>query len=273
MRPIFLEMSAFGPFANKTQVDFSCLGKGGIYLITGDTGAGKTTVFDAITFALYGEASGINRESTMFRSKYASPDVPTYVRLTFECHGKEYTVERNPAYERPAKKGGGYTTEAAGSCLTMPDGSVISKNADVIAALKDILVIDKNQFTRIAMIAQGDFLKLLVASTKERQEIFRNIFKTDNYKLLQEKLRERENKARSDYERNSHVLKTTVSDINCGENEDFASALEEIVASDTLSIRDAKELAVKITLSDRESLDILDKSLAESEAELKEIIA
>ena len=121
MRPIKLTMSAFGPYASQTILDLDKLGTSGLYLITGDTGAGKTTIFDAITFALYGEASGDNRESTMFRSKYANADTPTEVELTFVYAGKEYYIKRNPEYERPKTRGEGFTIEKANAELHYPD--------------------------------------------------------------------------------------------------------------------------------------------------------
>ena len=115
MRPIKLEITAFGPYVGSKEtpvtVDFEKLGREGLYLITGDTGAGKTTIFDAITFALYGEASGENREPKMLRSKYAAGDIPTAVELTFEYRDKVYTIRRNPDYERPKSRGEGMTSE------------------------------------------------------------------------------------------------------------------------------------------------------------------
>ena len=111
MRPIKLTVSAFGPYAGKTVLDLDKLGENGLYLITGDTGAGKTTIFDAITYALYGEASGDNREASMFRSKYADANTPTEVELVFTYAGKTYTAKRNPEYERPKSRGEGYTTQ------------------------------------------------------------------------------------------------------------------------------------------------------------------
>ena len=190
MRPLKLTMSAFGPYAGLTEIDFEALGRSGLYLITGDTGAGKTTIFDAITFALYGEASGSSRDTTMLRSKYADPDTPTEVTLRFAYGGKEYTVKRNPDYDRPAKRGSGTVRRPADAELCYPDGRQVSKVRDVNAAIREILGIDRSQFSQIAMIAQGDFLKLLLANTKERQDIFREIFHTGYYRVFQDRLKE-----------------------------------------------------------------------------------
>lgn len=190
MRPLNLTMSAFGPYAGQTTVDFSVLGTSGLYLITGDTGAGKTTIFDAITYALYGEASGESRESSMLRSKYAAPETPTFVDLTFLNGGKTYTVRRNPEYTRPKTRGTGTTVQKADAELTMPDGRIITKARDVTAAVTDIVGVDREQFARIAMIAQGEFRKLLLAQTDERKAIFRQIFHTGQYQALQNRLKE-----------------------------------------------------------------------------------
>ena len=122
MRPVKLTMSAFGPYAATTVIDFEKLGENGLYLITGDTGAGKTTIFDAITYALFGEASGSNRDPSMMRSKYASPDTVTEAELIFTYGGEQYTVKRNPEYERPKSRGTGTTTQPAGAELKYPDG-------------------------------------------------------------------------------------------------------------------------------------------------------
>ena len=119
MRPIKLEISGFGPYAEKTVLDLEALGNSGLYLITGDTGAGKTTIFDAITYALYGSASGVNRDDdSMLRSKYASLDTPTYVELVFDYAGKRYTINRNPSYTRQAKRGGGVAQQPANAVFT-----------------------------------------------------------------------------------------------------------------------------------------------------------
>lgn len=189
MRPLTLRISAFGPYSGETEIDFRKLGTGGLYLITGDTGAGKTTIFDAITYALYGNPSGSNREVSMLRSKYADPSTPTEVELVFSYYGKEYRIRRNPEYERANKRGQGTTKQIANAEIIYPDGRVVTKIKDVDQAVREIMGIDRNQFCQIAMIAQGDFLKLLLAPTKERMEIFRHIFKTKLFWDLQERLK------------------------------------------------------------------------------------
>ena len=189
MRPLKLTMSAFGPYAGETRLDLSRLGEGGLYLITGDTGAGKTTIFDAITYALYGEPSGDSRDSSMLRSKYAAPDVKTFVELTFRYRGKTYRVKRNPEYLRPKARGEGMTSQKAEAELELPDGTVVTRVREVTEKITEIIGIDREQFTRIAMIAQGDFLKLLLADTAERIGIFRKLFRTGRYHDLQERLK------------------------------------------------------------------------------------
>lgn len=190
MRPLKLTVSGFGPYAGTQELDFSRLGTGGLYLITGDTGAGKTTIFDAITYALFGEASGDSRDASMLRSKYAAPDTPTYVELTFDYGGKSYQVRRSPEYTRAKARGTGNTKQAATAELIYPDGNVVTKLKEVNTAIRDIIGLTRAQFSQIAMISQGDFRKLLQAGTEERQKIFRDIFRTKFYDLLQSKLKE-----------------------------------------------------------------------------------
>ena len=189
MRPLKLTLSAFGPYAAETVLDLAQLGRGGLYLVTGDTGAGKTTLFDAITYALYDHSSGGVREGAMLRSKYAEPGTPTFVELEFEVRGQSCTVRRNPEYLRPKARGEGFTTEKADACLTYADGRPpVTRAKDVTAAVVDIIGLDYNQFSQIAMIAQGQFTRLLNASTEERSKIFRKLFRTQPYQRLQERL-------------------------------------------------------------------------------------
>lgn len=190
MKPLTLLMSAFGPYAGETEIDFERFGGQGLYLITGDTGAGKTTIFDAIAFALYGEASGDVRRADMFRSKYAKDEVPTFVRFTFAYRGKRYSIRRNPDYMRPKGRGKGLTLQRAEAELIYPDGrDPVTKAKEVTRAVTELIGLDRRQFTQIAMIAQGDFQKLLLAGTEERIGIFRQIFKTGLYQRLQEQLK------------------------------------------------------------------------------------
>ena len=218
MRPLNLIMSAFGPYAGEETIDFEKLGKSGLYLITGDTGAGKTTIFDAITFALYGEASGNNRESSMLRSKYADPDRPTFVTLTFSYAGKQYTVTRKPEYERAKSRGTGTTKQAAEAELICPDGRSVTKQREVTAAIQNILGIDRNQFSQIAMIAQGDFLRLLLAETKDRQAIFREIFHTGYYQVFQERLKDDVRELSRECENERRSIRQYISGMRCAED-------------------------------------------------------
>jgi exonuclease SbcC len=202
------------------------LGEGGLYLICGDTGAGKTTIFDAISFSLFGEASGENREAVWLRSKYAAPAEPTFVRLKFLYRGEEYLVERNPEYQRPAKRGDKMTVERANAALTFPDGRVLEGARPVTQAVEELLGLDRQQFARIAMIAQGDFMKLLLADTAERSEIFRRLFDTGRFARLQERLQQETAAARQEYEGARAGLLQTASGIKAPEKSLLGSAMQ-----------------------------------------------
>lgn len=222
MRPLRLIISAFGPYAGKTELDLSVLGSCGFYLITGDTGAGKTTLFDAIVFALYGEPSGEIRETSMLRSKYALTDMDTYVEMTFAYNGNEYHISRNPEYLRPKKRGEGLTSQKADASLTYPDGRVVTGSPQVTNEIKELIGIGRSQFTQIAMIAQGDFLKLLIASTRERREIFRQVFQTKNFETLQSRLKNEASRLGSKYRGIQKSIELYIDGILC----DFGDLLE-----------------------------------------------
>lgn len=209
MRPISLELAAFGPYAGRVTLDMARLGESGLYLICGDTGAGKTTIFDAISFVLFGEASGNAREAVWLRSKYADPATPTYVKMRFVYHGDEYEIERNPEYERPAKRGDKTAVERPNAALEFPDGRRITGSRPVTQAVEQLLGLEREQFARIAMIAQGDFMKLLLADTQERGEIFRRLFATEKYARLQERLSEETRRAAQAYEQTRTALLAT----------------------------------------------------------------
>lgn len=219
MRPILLKMTAFGPYAGSVELPMQQLGTSGLYLISGDTGAGKTTIFDAICFALFGEASGSNRESSMFRSKYADENVKTVVELTFEQKGKEYFVCRTPEYERPAKRGEGMKTEKATAEFRSPDKAILTKIKEVNDAIRELLGMNREQFSQISMLAQGDFLKLLLADTKQRQGIFRDIFKTEPFQRFQNLLDEENKAAEAEYKDVQKRIQKEIADIVCEEEE------------------------------------------------------
>ncbi len=189
MRPLKLVMTGFESYKEKTEIDFEKLGTQGLYLITGDTGAGKTTIFDAITFALYGSPSGGDRSVEMLRSHFADENTPTRVELDFEVNGKKYHIVRNPEYERKALRGEGITVEAAGASLQCENQEPISGLSKVNQEIEKLLNLRKEQFCSIAMIAQGRFQQLLLSKKDEKEKIFRELFHTEKYERLQNQLK------------------------------------------------------------------------------------
>ena len=256
MRPLELTMSAFGPYAGTVVLDFERLGRSGLYLITGDTGAGKTTIFDAITFALFGEPSGDSRDAGMMRSQYAAPDTRTEVKLIFDYAGKRYEVRRNPAYSRPKTRGEGFTSETAAAELKYPDGHIVTKTKEVDRAVTEILGIDRNQFSQIAMLAQGDFRKLLKAGTDERKKIFQKLFHTEKYQILQDRLSEKEKALGKELEQIYAGIRQYISSIACDED-------------DVLSLEADK--AKKDQLPMDEVMSLLDRLIDAGEKESREI--
>ncbi len=270
MRPIKLTVSAFGPYAGETVLDMDKLGSNGLYLITGDTGSGKTTIFDAITYALYGEASGENRDSNMLRSKYAHEDTPTEVELIFEYAGKRYIVKRNPEYERPLKRGSGTTKQKADAQLIYPNGRVVAKTKDVTNAIQDIMGIDRNQFSQIAMIAQGDFLKLLLAPTEERKQIFRQIFKTGLFQELQDRLKSESTRLNNEYTELKRSVDQYVESLTPVSDHGLDSDWNKAKAGD-LPIAETIDLVEKALLQDKKTKENLDKQIAELDEKIADI--
>ena len=188
MKPLVLTMSAFGPYAGVCTVDFTKLGGRGLFLITGDTGAGKTTIFDGVSYALFGETSGSSRGGEGLRSDFASPGTETYVSLTFEHRGERYAVRRSPEYSRPKLRGEGVTRQPASAELIYPDGRTAAKVGEVTRCVEELLRLNYRQFKQIGMLAQGEFLRLLLAGSDERADIFRRIFDTGTYRRIQQEL-------------------------------------------------------------------------------------
>ena len=252
MRPLKLTIAGFGPYAGTQELDFTKLGQSGLYLISGDTGAGKTTIFDAITFALYGSASGESRKADMLRSKYAKDTDPTFVELTFTYDGKEYTVRRNPEYTRAKARGAGTTKQAADAQFTYPDGRTVTKVKDVDRAVQEVIGLTRDQFSQICMISQGEFRKLLQADTKERQNIFRDIFGTGLYDTLQKELKVQASQVKAQREQAAASIRQYVDGIAC--HEDSLLSLE---------VKKAQNGELLTT----EVLELLDRLLAEDSAQ------
>ena len=270
MRPLRLTLSAFGPYAAETTLELEKLGKGGLYLVTGDTGAGKTTLFDAITYALYDHSSGGVREGAMLRSQYADPKTPTFVELEFEVNGARYTVRRNPEYPRPKARGEGLTTEKADATLTYADGRPpVTKARDVNAAVLDILGLDYNQFCQIAMIAQGQFTKLLNASTEERSRIFRKLFRTQRYAKLQDRLQEEASRLNQQRLAQNTQLDSLLAGLQVAPDDPDADALDALCAQTEPAT--ALTLLEELLQRQQAAQEAAAASLADTEARLDAI--
>lgn len=234
MRPIRLSLQYFGSYTDKQTIDFDLLGTKGLYLITGDTGSGKTTIFDAILYALYGSMSGDYRskDTTILRSTMAQETDKTEVELVFEFNGIHYTVTRWMEYMQPKKRGAGFTEGKAGATMSWPDClTPISGTKEVSAKILEILGISRDQFSQIAMIAQGDFMKLLMANTDDRIWLFRKIFRTENYKALQERISK---EFKDEYQRLSDEkvsINTIIGMVQCDEDSTLRVQLDQ--AKDT----------------------------------------
>ncbi len=233
MKPIELTLCAFGPYAGTVHVDFRTFEKNGIFLITGTTGAGKTTIFDAVSFALYGKASGAYRQTNSLRSDYAPPSLETYVELVFEHQGKEYRIRRSPAYERPKVKGEGLVKQQEKAVLYPPDAPPIEQVRQVGAAIQDLLRIDIDQFKQICLIAQGEFYQLLNAPSEDRTRILQKIFRTEGFRQMGEILKVQTSEAQKNAEEKERALIQYFSGVKCSDD----SIYQENLASLQTSIR------------------------------------
>ena len=273
MRPLKLTMTGFGPYKDRTDIDLESFGKGGLYLITGDTGAGKTYIFDAITYALYGEMSGSGRDIRTVRSQYADNDVVTKVELEFDYYGRHYKVSRTPEYTRRSKRGDGFTKQNAGASLVKPGDVVVDGSTKVTEEIKNILGIDKGQFCSIVMIAQGEFRKLLNANTDERMKLFRKLFNTLSYDRLASMLKEMSKAVEDEYENSMRDMIFLVNNIHCSFDEALALEADELKASENTDIETIRELLMKIEDSAESRQSVIDDELKVTEDKLGEVTA
>lgn len=271
MRPIRLTMEGFGPYKDRTVIDMDALGTGGIYLVTGDTGAGKTFIFDAITYALYGETSGGSRDSRTLRSQYADDDEETYVELLFEYAGRRYTVRRSPEYNRKKKRGEGYTRESATAVLTYDDGSVTDGPSKVNDAVRELLGIDRGQFCNIVMIAQGEFMELLNAGTDERQRLFRKLFNTMPYNELADELKAAARAIDDEYDEKRREIDIALSNLSCSFDDEISATLSEIKEAENTSADEITERLESMIVYCNSKLEETSSELAETEEKLTDV--
>lgn len=227
MKPKLLKISAFGPFKKETIIDFTYFKGKGLYLISGDTGSGKTSIFDAICYALYSSTSGSARSSLSLRSKYADDDTKTFVELLFSHQNKEYLIRRNPEHQIISKDK--LKTVKSSVELVLDNGEVINRVKEVELRIKEIIGFNLEQFKQVSMIAQGEFLKLLHASTLERQKIFRDLFNTGIYEQFQNQLKYEEKKLSNEFKQLELIIQENLSLIGLSYEEDLSLKLGEIL--------------------------------------------
>ena len=271
MRPIKLVLSAFGPYASKIELDLSKLGENGVYLITGDTGAGKTTIFDAITFALFGKPSGDIRDVKTLRSEYAKEEIETYVELDFVYHDEEYHIYRRPEYTYTHVQKNGEVkqrSKATDAYLILPNGERIVKPTEVTKQVEQLLGMKRDQFRQIAMIAQGSFLEILNADTKERGKLFEKVFMTSKYSVLMDRLNQMAKESYLALNDAKLRLQQIISDVRVPEilQEQYAQTLETFAMDD---IQPVYDLLDEIIASSKESTEKLQKQKAQVQNQLK----
>lgn len=261
MKPIKLIVSAVGPYAERMpEIDFEQFEEKGLFLISGDTGAGKTTLFDAICFALYGETSGTYRDAKNLRSEFAESSTESFVDFYFSHQGKNYHVHRSPSYDRPKQRGEGFITEKEKAVFYCEGETPIEGISNVNTAVIELLHIDARQFKQIAMIAQGEFYNLLNAKTEERTEILRKIFKTEGYQKIEFKLKGRMD---ANYGRKTDIENSIVQYFRDAEAEEESELYEELLLLQKRAVGSGS------AWNSEEFLDILDRILGSDKAAFK----
>lgn len=271
MRPNKLVLSAFGPYASKVELDLSKLGENGVYLITGDTGAGKTTIFDAITFALFGKPSGDIRDVKTLRSEYANEEIETYVELDFIYHDEEYHIYRRPEYTYTHVQKNGEVkqrSKATDAYLILPNGDRIVKPTEVTKQVEQLLGMKRDQFRQIAMIAQGSFLEILNADTKERGRLFEKVFMTSKYSVLMDRLNQMAKESSIALNDAKLRLQQIISDIRVPEilQEQYEQTLKMFAMND---IQPVYDLLDNIIIGAKEGIENLQKQKEQVQKQLQ----
>ncbi len=271
MKPIKLILSAFGPYAAEIPaIDFSRFEEKGLFLISGDTGAGKTTIFDAICFALYGATSGKFRDTKNLRSEYAGESAETFVDFYFSHQGKEYHIWRRPEYERKKQRGSGMTSVKEKAVLYSADAAPVEGITPVNEAVKELLHIDEKQFKQIAMIAQGEFWALLNAKTEERTRILRTIFRTGGYNNIEYRLKDRMDAGNRLKTRIEDSVVQYFNDVIAGPEEERAEELADLQnrakrSGSAWNLEEITELVKALIGSDRQRAALAEEELKRSD--------
>lgn len=276
MKPMKLIISAFGPYADRMpEIDFEQFEDKGLFLISGDTGAGKTTIFDAICFALYGTTSGSYRDTKNLRSEYAKDSAESYVDFYFSHQGRTYHIWRQPAYERKKQRGTGVITEKEKAVLYAEGMTPIEGLTQVNQAVKELLHIDEKQFKQIAMIAQGEFRDLLNAKTDQRTEILRTIFLTNGYKNIEYRLKDRMDGAYAVKRRTEDSIVQYFGDVSAEETDELAEEIGELQeraarSGSAWNLDEILDLLARLIRSDKDRLKIINAEFKKAERELQE---
>lgn len=275
MKPIKLIISAIGPYAGKLpEIEFDAFEEKGLFLISGDTGAGKTTIFDAICFALYGTTSGTYRDTKNLRSEYAGDSAQSYVDFYFSHQGREFHIWRQPSYERQKQRGSGVTSEKEKAIFYEEGKAPIEGLTQVNNAVKELLHIDEKQFKQIVMIAQGEFWDLLNAKTDQRTEILRTIFLTNGYKNIEYKLKDRMDASYKIKVNAENSIIQHFEDVSANEEDELFGELGELKSragrsGSAWNLDEILDMMERLILSDRERLKCMKTDLEKAEVELK----
>ena len=275
MKPVKLIISAIGPYAGELPpIEFGDFEEKGLFLIAGDTGAGKTTIFDAICFALYGTTSGTYRDTKNLRSEYAKDSAKSYVDFYFTHQGRAFHVWRQPSYERQKQRGSGVITEKERAVLYEEGQTPIEGLTQVNNAVKELLHIDEKQFKQIVMIAQGEFWDLLNAKTDQRTEILRTIFLTSGYKNIEYRLKDRMDASCKVKAKAEDSMIQYFQDVAANEGDELFDELDELKgragrSGSAWNLDEILSLLERLTLSDKEKLERMKGDLKKAEAELE----